>query len=249
VHNCWVSINPELQESARIVPAAKIQIAIEALRRHFLTRLGSGRSVARLARVFRVHEVVSSNLTAPTIFSERIHRFSDYSVKFLPSDYSQSMGYLGSACIGISRQALPARQRRRSSRGAGGCEWESGPACKDLLGLCNLLRQTGEIEFQFSRPSGDLNLDRIQMLILHSQAELFLSFMDPVLLEAITHDRRSTGYGHKATANSANFFILGHCRCKTKSGKCRDSKNGAERRTSSGTELSQGARSSSSRLQ
>jgi DNA-binding beta-propeller fold protein YncE len=30
--------------------------------------LVSGRSVARLARVFRVHEVVSSNLTAPTIF-------------------------------------------------------------------------------------------------------------------------------------------------------------------------------------
>src|SRR5438552_6529407 len=29
---------------------------------------GSGRSVAWLARVFRVHEVVSSNLTAPTMF-------------------------------------------------------------------------------------------------------------------------------------------------------------------------------------
>ncbi len=28
--------------------------------------LSSGRSVARLARVVRVHEVVSSNLTAPT---------------------------------------------------------------------------------------------------------------------------------------------------------------------------------------
>ena len=31
--------------------------------------LGSGRSVAWLARLFRVQEVVSSNLTAPTIFS------------------------------------------------------------------------------------------------------------------------------------------------------------------------------------
>ena len=30
--------------------------------------LGSGRSVAWLARLFRVQEVVSSNLTAPTIF-------------------------------------------------------------------------------------------------------------------------------------------------------------------------------------
>jgi hypothetical protein len=42
--------------------------------------LGSGRSVAWLARVFRVHEVVSSNLTAPTTFSlvqtkaDRTHR-------------------------------------------------------------------------------------------------------------------------------------------------------------------------------
>lgn len=31
---------------------------------------GSGRSVAWLARLFRVQEVVSSNLTAPTIFPE-----------------------------------------------------------------------------------------------------------------------------------------------------------------------------------
>jgi hypothetical protein len=30
--------------------------------------IGSGRSVAWLARLFRVQEVVSSNLTAPTIF-------------------------------------------------------------------------------------------------------------------------------------------------------------------------------------
>jgi hypothetical protein len=32
-----------------------------------LAALGSGRSVAWLARLFRVQEVVSSNLTAPTI--------------------------------------------------------------------------------------------------------------------------------------------------------------------------------------
>ena len=37
---------------------------------HLLVRqFGSGRSVAWLARLFRVQEVVSSNLTAPTIFS------------------------------------------------------------------------------------------------------------------------------------------------------------------------------------
>ena len=38
----------------------------------------SGRSVAWLARLFRVQEVVSSNLTAPTIFpwfSDRFTRF------------------------------------------------------------------------------------------------------------------------------------------------------------------------------
>ncbi len=34
---------------------------------HFI---GSGRSVAWLARLFRVQEVVSSNLTAPTIFPD-----------------------------------------------------------------------------------------------------------------------------------------------------------------------------------
>ena len=36
----------------------------------------SGRSVAWLARLFRVQEVVSSNLTAPTIFKITGFRFS-----------------------------------------------------------------------------------------------------------------------------------------------------------------------------
>jgi hypothetical protein len=36
--------------------------------RAFIPCCGSGRSVAWLARLFRVQEVVSSNLTAPTIF-------------------------------------------------------------------------------------------------------------------------------------------------------------------------------------
>src|SRR5258706_15732350 len=40
--------------------------------RHFMQpSVGSGRSVAWLARVVRVHEVVSSNLTAPTILQQR----------------------------------------------------------------------------------------------------------------------------------------------------------------------------------
>ena len=41
-------------------------VAICPANRHFLLS-GSGRSVAWLARLFRVQEVVSSNLTAPTI--------------------------------------------------------------------------------------------------------------------------------------------------------------------------------------
>src|ERR1051326_6871970 len=49
---------------------AKIDIAFPGNNRHFLS-VGSGRSVAWLARLFRVQEVVSSNLTAPTIFSFR----------------------------------------------------------------------------------------------------------------------------------------------------------------------------------
>jgi hypothetical protein len=45
----------------------------------------SGRSVAWLARLFRVQEVVSSNLTAPTIFSGAFEevRFSGQ-LKFVP---------------------------------------------------------------------------------------------------------------------------------------------------------------------
>jgi hypothetical protein len=46
----------------------KIFIAFRAGNRHLFSCLGSGRSVAWLARLFRVQEVVSSNLTAPTIF-------------------------------------------------------------------------------------------------------------------------------------------------------------------------------------
>ena len=38
------------------------------------SRHGSGRSVAWLARLFRVQEVVSSNLTAPTILPLRYNR-------------------------------------------------------------------------------------------------------------------------------------------------------------------------------
>ena len=47
------------------LPKLKIAFRVGVL--HLvLLRSGSGRSVAWLARVVRVHEVVSSNLTAPT---------------------------------------------------------------------------------------------------------------------------------------------------------------------------------------
>src|ERR1044071_4441703 len=52
----------------RGVGLLKNDIAIRADNGHFL-RPGSGRSVAWLARLVRVQEVVSSNLTAPTTFS------------------------------------------------------------------------------------------------------------------------------------------------------------------------------------
>ena len=49
------------------LPKLKIAFRVGVL--HLvLLRSGSGRSVAWLARVVRVHEVVSSNLTAPTSF-------------------------------------------------------------------------------------------------------------------------------------------------------------------------------------
>jgi hypothetical protein len=62
------------------------------------------------------------------------------------------------------------------------------------------------MELHFPRPAEDFNFDRIQVLILHPQAELFLCFDDAVLLEAITHDRQSTDHRCKATAK----FIIFH---------------------------------------
>src|SRR5205823_5040082 len=56
-----------------------------------------------------------------------------------------------------------------------------------------------------SRPAGDLNLDRFQAAILHSQAQLFVNFPDSVLLEAVTHARSSVGAGNKATFKPERF--------------------------------------------
>src|SRR3954471_6217680 len=55
--------------TSRIPGCGEIEFAFGLRFRHVIqSSVGSGRSVAWLARVVRVHEVVSSNLTAPTIF-------------------------------------------------------------------------------------------------------------------------------------------------------------------------------------
>ena len=65
---------------------------------------------------------------------------------------------------------------------------KSGPGRKNLLRRCNLFRRTGKVEFVFSSSAGDMNLDGFQATVLHSQAELFIDFLDAVLLEAFVHD-------------------------------------------------------------
>lgn len=64
----------------------------------------------------------------------------------------------------------------------------SGPCGKNFLRRRNLLNRTGEIESVFSSPASDMNLDGFQATVLHSQAELFIDFLDTVLLEAFAHD-------------------------------------------------------------
>jgi hypothetical protein len=50
-----------------------------------------------------------------------------------------------------------------------------------------LFRRTGKIEFEFSSPAGDMDLNGIQAAVLHAEAELFVDFPETVLLEAIAH--------------------------------------------------------------
>ena len=63
----------------------------------------------------------------------------------------------------------------------------SVPVREDVLSFENLVSRTSKIKHQFSGPSGDFNLNRRQAAPLHSQVELFMSFFDPMALEAI-HD-------------------------------------------------------------
>ena len=68
---------------------------------------------------------------------------------------------------------------------------ESGPIRQNLFRRHDLLRCTGKMVLEFSGPVGDMNLDGFEATILHPQAELFVDFLDPVLLEAIAHAQPS----------------------------------------------------------
>jgi hypothetical protein len=72
------------------------------------------------------------------------------------------------------------------SHGVAG-ETGSGPIGQNLFRRHDLLRRTGKTVLKFSGPAGDVNLDGFQAAVLHPQAELFVNFLDAVLLEAIAH--------------------------------------------------------------
>jgi hypothetical protein len=74
-------------------------------------------------------------------------------------------------------------------------ETRSGPISNNLLRRRDLLRRTGKIVLEFSGPAGDMNLDGFQAAVLHPQAELFVDFLDAVLLQAIAHARASARNG------------------------------------------------------
>jgi hypothetical protein len=63
----------------------------------------------------------------------------------------------------------------------------SGPVGKDLVRLHDLFGRTGKIDFEFSSPAGDVDLDGIQAAVLYPETELFVDFPETVLLEAIAH--------------------------------------------------------------
>lgn len=75
---------------------------------------------------------------------------------------------------------------------------QSGPGRKNLLRRRNLFGRTSEIDFIFSSPADDMDVDGSQTAVLHSQAELFIDFRDAVLLEAFVHDRVSARDDHIA---------------------------------------------------
>jgi hypothetical protein len=67
------------------------------------------------------------------------------------------------------------------------CGWPETlvPVGENLLGFLYLLIHTGKVKLHFSGSSGDQNLNGRQTAPLHSQTELFVSFLNSVLLETI----------------------------------------------------------------
>jgi hypothetical protein len=80
-----------------------------------------------------------------------------------------------------------------------------GPIRQNLFRRHNLLRRTGKMVLEFSGPVGDMNLNGFEAAVLHPQAELFVDFLDPVLLEAIAHAQPS-GRGERIAMEYAGYF-------------------------------------------
>jgi hypothetical protein len=57
----------------------------------------------------------------------------------------------------------------------------------------------------FSRPAGDQDFDRVQAAGDHPEAELFVDFVESVLLEAIAHVGASVRDGFIAMLNAGYF--------------------------------------------
>jgi hypothetical protein len=73
----------------------------------------------------------------------------------------------------------------------------SVPVGEDLFGLLYFLFQAGKLKPYLSSSSGDQNLNGRQTAPLHSQMELFVSFVNSVVLETI-HGSASTRSRQKA---------------------------------------------------
>jgi hypothetical protein len=81
----------------------------------------------------------------------------------------------------------------------------SAPSCQNRFRLHDLFRRSGEAVSEFSGPVDDMDLDGVQAAVLHPQAELFVDFLDAVLLQAIAHASASARDGLMAMLNAGYF--------------------------------------------
>ena len=86
-----------------------------------------------------------------------------------------------------SPTAESARDGSAEAARGGGDGTKSGPNRQNLLRGHDLFCGTGKMVFVFSGPAGDLDPDGFQAAVFHPQAELFVDFLDAVLLEAVAH--------------------------------------------------------------